>query len=106
MSRHNICTRLRSISQTWYWHRASDPGSRASQFYGNNPETWDVNAEQPADLVLIQMGGNDHRHPNEVPGKDFYHAYVDMIEDIHHVWPHAVVLIVVRLRLTPFSPPY
>ncbi|KAJ5151143.1 Esterase SGNH hydrolase-type subgroup [Penicillium canariense] len=79
---------------TWYWHRASDPGSRAHAFYGNEPEKWDVEAEQPADLVLIQMGGNDHRHPNEVPGKDFYNAYVDMIEDIHRVWPHAVVLIV------------
>ncbi|OOQ88723.1 acetylxylan esterase [Penicillium brasilianum] len=79
---------------TWYWHQASDPGSRAHQFYGNEPERWDVTAEQPADLVLIQMGGNDFRHPNEVPGKDFYHAYVDLIEDIHSAWPHAVVLIV------------
>ncbi|GLI78736.1 hypothetical protein PoHVEF18_007057 [Penicillium ochrochloron] len=79
---------------TWYWHQASDPGSRANAFYGNEPEKWDVNAEQPADLVLIQMGGNDHRHPNEVPGKDFYHAYVDMIDDIHSAWPHAVVLII------------
>jgi hypothetical protein len=41
------------------------------------------------------MGGNDHRHPNEVPGKDFYDAYVDMIDDIHSAWPHAVVLIIV-----------
>ncbi|KAJ5668976.1 Esterase SGNH hydrolase-type subgroup [Penicillium macrosclerotiorum] len=78
----------------WYWHRASDPGSRAYSFYGDQPEELDISAEQPADLVVIQMGGNDHRHPNEIPGKDFYHAYVDMIEDIHSNWPHAVVLLV------------
>lgn len=63
--------------------------------YGDEPEIYDVAAEQPADLVIIQMGGNDHRHPNEIPGLDFYHAYVDMIEDVHRVWPKATVVIMV-----------
>ncbi|KAJ5140727.1 Esterase SGNH hydrolase-type subgroup [Penicillium atrosanguineum] len=79
---------------TWYWNRASDPGSRANEFFGHEPEKFDNKAEQPADLVVIQMGGNDHRHPNEIPGNEFYHAYVALIDDIHSTWPHAVVLIV------------
>jgi hypothetical protein len=87
------------LNQTWYWHRASDPGSRAHATYGNEPEEWDVSAEQPADLVIIQMGGNDHRHPNDVPGRDFYHGYVTMIEDIHRVWPKATVVIMVCVCL-------
>lgn len=63
--------------------------------YGPEPEEFDVGAGQPADLVLIQMGGNDHRPPNEIAAPDFYHAYIDMIEDVHRTWPHATVLIVV-----------
>ncbi|KAJ5621322.1 Esterase SGNH hydrolase-type subgroup [Penicillium herquei] len=78
---------------TWYWNRASDPGSRSRAFYPDGPEVWDNSAEQPADLVIIQMGGNDYRHPNEIPGRNFYHAYVELIDDIHRTWPHAVVLI-------------
>ncbi|KAG0161577.1 hypothetical protein PDIDSM_9111 [Penicillium digitatum] len=54
----------------WYWHRASDPGSRAHSIYDRNPEEWDVRAEQPADLVIIQMG-----------------------EDIHSNWPHAIIIL-------------
>ncbi|KAJ5143222.1 CAZyme family CE2 [Penicillium bovifimosum] len=77
----------------WYWHRASDPGSRARSIYGHEPEHWDVKKEQPADLVIIQMGGNDHRHPNEIPGRDYYHAYVDLVEDVHSNWPNAIVLL-------------
>ncbi|KAI2688571.1 CAZyme family CE2 [Penicillium roqueforti] len=77
----------------WYWHRASDPGSRARSIYDRNPEKWDVKAEQPADLVIIQMGGNDHRHPNEIPGRDYYHAYVDLVEDIHSNWPNAIIIL-------------
>ncbi|KAJ5888721.1 CAZyme family CE2 [Penicillium taxi] len=78
----------------WYWHHASDPGSRASRTYGDDPEIWDVKTKQPADLVVIQMGGNDFRHPNDVSGRDFYHAYVEFIEDLHSTWPNAVVLLV------------
>jgi hypothetical protein len=37
---------------------------------------------EAADLVIIQMGGNDHRHPNEIPGRDYYHAYVELVEDV------------------------
>lgn len=87
---------LISRSQTWYWHRAPDPGSRSHSMYnGDNFEKWDVEAEQPADLVIVQMGGNDHRHPNEIPGPDFYYAYVELIEDIHKTWPHSIILIMV-----------
>jgi lysophospholipase L1-like esterase len=66
--------------------------------YDRNPEKWDVKAEQPADLVIIQMGGNDHRHPNEIPGRDYYHAYVNLVEDIHSNWPHAIIILMVCLH--------
>lgn len=104
MVRSLIPTTLYALTiQTWYWHRASDPGSRSRDMYPGGSEKFDNSAEQPADLVIIQMGGNDYRHPNEIPGRDFYHAYVDMIEDIHSTWPNAVVLIMVRTY--PYSPP-
>lgn len=86
-----------SFDQPWYWHSAADPGSRSRDMYPfpEGPEKWNVSAEQPADLVLIQMGGNDHRAPNEIPGRNFYSAYIDLIEDIHRTWPNAIVLLVV-----------
>jgi hypothetical protein len=65
--------------------------------YDHEPEVFDVRSKQPADLVLIQMGGNDHRHPNQIPGENFYQAYVTMVEEIHEVWPHAIVLLLVCL---------
>ncbi|KKK22393.1 hypothetical protein ARAM_002234 [Aspergillus rambellii] len=80
----------------WYWHRASDPGSRARDMYGSEPEEWNVQAEQPADLVIIQMGGNDHRHPNNIPGENFYQGYVDLIENIHHHWPGAEIVLMTQ----------
>lgn len=82
--------------QTWYWHRASDPGTRSREAYPDNSmEVWDNNAEQPADLVVIQLGGNDHRHPNEIPPENFYHAYIELINDIHATWPNARVIVMV-----------
>ncbi|KAL4913968.1 SGNH hydrolase-type esterase domain-containing protein [Aspergillus aurantiobrunneus] len=83
----------------WYWHRASDPGARAAAMYGSEPEEWDVTAEQPADLVIIQMGGNDHRSPNEIPNEDFYQGYVDLIENIHSHWPDAAIVIMTQWGL-------
>ncbi|KAL1846697.1 hypothetical protein Plec18170_008987 [Paecilomyces lecythidis] len=82
-----------TLNQTWFWHHASDPGVRAGATYGGEPEEYDVTAEQPADLVILQMGGNDHRPPNEIPGDKFEEAYIEMIEDIHNVWPHADVVL-------------
>ncbi|CAI7662585.1 unnamed protein product [Penicillium pancosmium] len=78
----------------WYWHRASDPGSRARAVYGDEPEEFDVKGDQATDLFLIQMGGNDHRHPNEIPGRNYYHGYIDLIDDLHKTHPHATVLLV------------
>lgn len=78
----------------WYWHRASDPGSRARATFGDDPEEFDVKGDQATDLFLIQMGGNDHRHPNEIPGRNYYHAYVELIDDLHRTHPHATVLLV------------
>ena len=68
--------------------------------YDHDPEEYDVTAEQPADLVIIQMGGNDHRNPNNIPGENFFQGYVDLIENIHQHWPDAEIVIMVR---TAFS---
>lgn len=94
---HSPIIILTNTSQGWYWHRASDPGSRARATFGDDPEEFDVKGDQATDLFLIQMGGNDHRHPNEIPGRNYYHAYVELINDLHSTHPHATVLLVVRL---------
>lgn len=88
------CYGGQSHGMNWYWHKASDPGSRAREFFGDEPEDFDVKGDQPTDLFLIQMGGNDHRHPNEIPGRNYYHTYVELIDDIHRNHPHATVLLV------------
>ncbi|KAL4945644.1 hypothetical protein BDV06DRAFT_184426 [Aspergillus oleicola] len=80
----------------WWWHHASDPGSRAREMYDHEPEEYDVTAEQPADLVIIQMGGNDHRNPNNIPGENFFQGYVDLIENIHQHWPDAEIVIMTQ----------
>lgn len=77
----------------WFWHRASDPGVRAQAMYGKDPEKFDVKGDQPADLVIIQMGGNDHRKPNEISGDDYFHDYVRLVDDIHHTWPKATIVL-------------
>ncbi|KAL4888512.1 SGNH hydrolase-type esterase domain-containing protein [Aspergillus ambiguus] len=77
----------------WFWHRASDPGVRAQALYGDDPERFDVNGSQPADLVIIQMGGNDYRKPNEISGDDYYHDYVRLVDDIIHTWPRATIVL-------------
>lgn len=65
--------------------------------YNGVPPEFDVRTDgQPADLVVIQMGGNDHRPPNEISAEDYQRAYIDLIEDVHQIWPEATVLIVVR----------
>lgn len=83
-------------TQPWWWHRASDPGTRAREMYDHDPEEFDVRRDQDADLVVIQMGGNDHRSPNEISGPDFYHDYIRLIDDIHGIWPKAIVVVMVR----------
>lgn len=88
------CYGGQSHGMNWYWHKASDPGSRAREFFGDEPEDFDVKGDQPTDLFLIQMGGNDHRHPNEIPGRNYFHTYVELIDDIHRNHPHATVLLV------------
>ncbi|KAK1149146.1 hypothetical protein N8T08_006366 [Aspergillus melleus] len=80
----------------WWWHRASDPGTRAREMYDHDPEEFDVRRDQDADLVVIQMGGNDHRSPNEISGPDFYHDYIRLIDDIHGIWPKAIVIVMTQ----------
>lgn len=50
-------------------------------------------------MVIIQMGGNDHRIPNEISGQNYYNAYVDLVNDIHTIWPNASVVLMVCSKL-------
>ena len=55
---------------------------------------------QPADLVVINIGTNDWRSPNDVPKDDYYKSYIKLIDEIHTVWPDAQIVIMVCLLYT------
>ncbi|KAI9044492.1 SGNH/GDSL hydrolase family protein [Aspergillus affinis] len=70
-----------------------DVGDRATASYGTHPEKWNFNAHRPADLVVINLGTNDHRDPNNLPGETFATSYIDLIEAVHKTWPKAQVVL-------------
>ncbi|PKY05706.1 acetylxylan esterase [Aspergillus campestris IBT 28561] len=78
---------------TYQWNQASDCGARAKKVYGTSPEKWNVSDHRAADLVVINLGTNDHRKGNEVAPEDFYDSYVKLIEEVHEAWPQANIII-------------
>lgn len=52
---------------------------------------------RPADLVVINIGTNDWRSPNDLPKDDYYNSYIKLIDEIHSVWPDTQIIIMVRL---------
>ncbi|KAK1142612.1 hypothetical protein N8T08_007416 [Aspergillus melleus] len=93
---------------THQWTYASDVGNRAKASYGTHPEKWDFSAHRPADLVVINLGTNDHRDPNNLPGKTFAASYIGLIETVHKTWPEAQVVLMSLwgnfTTTTPISP--
>ena len=81
--------------KTYQWNQASDCGVRAKKTYGTSPEKWNVSDHRAADLVVINLGTNDHRKGNEVAPEDFYESYVKLIEEVHEAWPQANIIIMV-----------
>ncbi|PGH11883.1 hypothetical protein AJ80_06948 [Polytolypa hystricis UAMH7299] len=79
--------------QTYQWQRVSDTSWRASQLYGTNPPKWNFKKQQPADLVVINIGTNDFNEANGVTTKQYFESYVKLIGDIHRVWPKAQIII-------------
>ncbi|KAL4867982.1 hypothetical protein BDV12DRAFT_186266 [Aspergillus spectabilis] len=79
--------------QIYQWYRTSDTSSRAAEIYGDNPPKWDFKAQQPADLVVINIGTNDNNPANNVSVTDYYNTYVDLINGVHRVWPKAQIVL-------------
>ncbi|KAE8369228.1 SGNH hydrolase-type esterase domain-containing protein [Aspergillus caelatus] len=78
---------------TYQWSRASDVGDRANAAFGDKPESWNFTAHRVADLVIINLGTNDGRTGNDIPGDDYYQSYVKMVENVHSVWPDAQIVL-------------
>ncbi|KAI9373476.1 SGNH hydrolase-type esterase domain-containing protein [Aspergillus egyptiacus] len=79
--------------QSYQWYRTSDTSPRAQEIYGNEPPDWDFRAQQPADLVVINIGTNDHDPVNNIPSERFYTDYVKLVTDIHRIWPKAQIVL-------------
>ncbi|KAL5362409.1 acetylxylan esterase [Aspergillus floccosus] len=78
---------------THQWLQIPDAGTRANATYGNHPMPWDPTARRAADLVVINLGTNDRRDPNNIPGDEFYNAYVELVDQVHRVWPAAQIIL-------------
>ncbi|KAL4916161.1 SGNH hydrolase-type esterase domain-containing protein [Aspergillus aurantiobrunneus] len=79
--------------QIYQWYRTSDTSPRAAEIYGESPPDWDFNAQQPADLVVINIGTNDNNSANNVSSTDYYNDYVKLVNDIHKIWPEAQIVL-------------
>ncbi|RJE24705.1 hypothetical protein PHISCL_02970 [Aspergillus sclerotialis] len=77
----------------YQWRQVSDCSPRAVAMYGTTPERWDPTMHRPADLVVINIGTNDWRSPNDLPKDDYYKSYIKLIDEIHSVWPDAQIII-------------
>ncbi|GKZ87096.1 hypothetical protein AnigIFM59636_000225 [Aspergillus niger] len=87
------CYADKARGMTHQWFYASDAGVRANATYGNQPEKWDFSAHRAADLVIIDLGTNDHRAVNDIPGSTFYDSYVELVTSVHETWPDAQIVI-------------
>ncbi|KAL4999953.1 SGNH hydrolase-type esterase domain-containing protein [Aspergillus recurvatus] len=79
--------------QIYQWYRTTDTSPRATKIYGEVPPDWDFNAQQPADLVVINIGTNDNNPQNNVPSEKYFTDYVKLVADIHRIWPHAQIVL-------------
>ncbi|KAL4890162.1 acetylxylan esterase [Aspergillus ambiguus] len=76
---------------THQWFQIPDVGTRANATYGQKPVPWDPTGRRAADLVVINLGTNDDT--NDIPGDQFYDAYVNLVNDVHRVWPAAQIVL-------------
>ncbi|KAL0260517.1 hypothetical protein SLS55_004206 [Diplodia seriata] len=79
------------------WRYASDTSYRATELYGTNhddAEEWDFAAHPAADVVVINLGTNDNNTANNVSAAAYLDAYVDLVADVHEVWPQAQIVLV------------
>lgn len=79
--------------QTYKWLQTTDTSPRSVAMYGNNSVPWDFRKQQPANFVVINLGTNDNNTVNDVGGPTYYESYIKLIDEVHHVWPEAQVII-------------
>ncbi|RAK96932.1 SGNH/GDSL hydrolase family protein [Aspergillus ibericus CBS 121593] len=87
------CYADKARGMTYQWFYASDAGVRANATYGDHPEKWNFSSHQPADLVVIDLGTNDRRPQNNIPGSTFYDSYVELVNSVHKTYPNAQIVI-------------
>lgn len=58
-----------------------------------DPPKWDFSKQQPADVVVINIGTNDNNTANNVTSAEFVPAYISLIEQIHATWPDAPIIV-------------
>ncbi|KAK4660222.1 hypothetical protein QC762_117160 [Podospora pseudocomata] len=79
--------------QVHQWFYTSDTSWRASQIWGDNPEPWDFSKQPAADIVVINIGTNDHNQHNNVSTEAYIDALGKIIQGVHGKWPKAQVIV-------------
>ncbi|KAI1079708.1 SGNH hydrolase-type esterase domain-containing protein [Whalleya microplaca] len=80
--------------QVHQWFYTSDTSWRASQIWGDEPEPWDFSkAETTPDIVVINLGTNDHNEANNVTTETYVAAYTNLIQGVHGKYPNAQVIV-------------
>ncbi|KAL4908621.1 hypothetical protein BDW74DRAFT_175304 [Aspergillus multicolor] len=79
--------------QTYQYYKTSDTSARARKVHGDDPPDWDFSAQQPADLVVINIGTNDNNPANNVSSEDYFNDYVNLVSNIHAIWPDAQIVL-------------
>ncbi|KAH8199012.1 hypothetical protein TruAng_006841 [Truncatella angustata] len=79
--------------QVHQWFYASDTSWRATEIWGDNPEPWNFSAQQPPDVVVINLGTNDLNEHNNVTSTTYVDAYKKLIQGVHGKYPRAQVIV-------------
>ncbi len=63
----------------------------------DEPEPWDFGKQETTpDIVVINLGTNDHSKTNNVSSKSYVNAYIRLIQGVHGKYPKAQVIVMVR----------
>ncbi len=69
----------------------------------DNPEPWDFSKHPAADLVVINIGTNDHNEHNNVTASSYITALTKLVQGVHGKWPQAKVIVMVLPESLPSS---
>ncbi|KAH6628381.1 Lipase, GDSL-like protein [Chaetomium tenue] len=79
--------------QVHQWFYTADTSHRASVIHGDNPEPWDFKKHPAADIVVINIGTNDHNQANNVSTEAYIDALTKIIQGVHGKYPKAQVIV-------------